>query len=78
MEPGGAGLTRRGQALLAVAVLLAISAFLFGIKELYPVAVAALVAPGRLSGVDRQPGVGRAHHPPCPAGPGARRHDGAR
>jgi uncharacterized protein (DUF58 family) len=42
MEPGGAGLTRRGQALLAAAVLLALSAFLFGIKELYPVAVAAL------------------------------------
>ncbi len=43
MEPGRAGLTRRGWALLGVAVALAVAAFLFGIKEFYPVAVAAAV-----------------------------------
>jgi uncharacterized protein (DUF58 family) len=46
MEAGRAGLTRRGWALLGVAVLLAIAAFLFGIKELYPLAVGALVLVG--------------------------------
>jgi len=46
MEPGRVGLTRRGWALLGVAVLLAIAAFLFGIKELYPLAVGALVLVG--------------------------------
>jgi uncharacterized protein (DUF58 family) len=46
MEPGGAGLTRRGWALLGAAALLAIAAFLFGIKELYPLAVGALVLLG--------------------------------
>jgi uncharacterized protein (DUF58 family) len=42
-EAGRAGLTRRGWALLAVAVVLAGGAFLFGIEELYPIAAAALV-----------------------------------
>jgi uncharacterized protein (DUF58 family) len=46
MEPGRAGLTRRGWALGSAAVLLAIAAFLFGIKELYPLAVGALVLVG--------------------------------
>jgi uncharacterized protein (DUF58 family) len=43
MELGGAGLTRRGWALLAAALLLAAGGFLFGVVELYPLAAAALV-----------------------------------
>jgi uncharacterized protein (DUF58 family) len=46
MEPGRAGLTRRGWALLGAAVLLAAAAFLFGVKELYPLAVGAVVLVG--------------------------------
>jgi uncharacterized protein (DUF58 family) len=37
------GLTRRGWALLVVALLMAAGAFLFGVEELYPIAAAALV-----------------------------------
>ena len=46
MEAGRAGLTHRGWALLAAAVVLGIGGFLFGIEELYSVAAAALVLIG--------------------------------
>ena len=43
MPAGATGLTPRGWALLAAGVTLLLAAFLFGVKELYPLAAAAFV-----------------------------------
>jgi len=43
MNPGGAGLTRKGFGMLALAGAMGVSAILFGIQELYPIGAAAVV-----------------------------------
>ena len=43
MAEGRTGLTRRGWTLLVVAAGQALGGFVFGVRELYPVAVAAVI-----------------------------------